>query len=212
MTWIVFSFIFLIGVALLCYLFVFRGWMLTWGTTAAERRQILPGDAFLPGARSVVTRGITIDAPPERVWPWLAQIGQNKGGFYSYAWLENLFGCEIVNAQAIHPEWQRIERGDQVRLHPKMGMPVMIVDQNHALVLGANGIPEQHIPPTTWAFILEPAIGHGTRFLVRWRSATPKSLYDLVFNKYLLEPFHFTMERKMMLGLRQRAEACCGEN
>ncbi|HTT62550.1 MAG TPA: hypothetical protein VMG35_11935 [Bryobacteraceae bacterium] len=97
--------------------------------------------------------------------------------------------------------------GDTIRLHPKMpGLPVRAVARDRALVLGGDGIPAQHIPPTTWVFVLEPADRNQTRLLIRWRSQTPRSLHDLVFNKYLLEPIHVIMERKMMLGIRRRAE------
>jgi hypothetical protein len=87
------------------------------------------------------------------------------------------------------------------------GIPVAIVEKNRALVLGGKSIPEHHIPLVSWAFVLEPVSGNSTRLLVRWRSQTPKTVYDLVFSKYLLEPIHFTMERKMMLGIRKRAGA-----
>jgi hypothetical protein len=161
----------------------------------------------LPNAPSAATRAITIQAPPERVWPWLAQIGQGRGGFYSYAWLENLFGCQIVNADRVHTEWQDVKPGDSVRLHPKMpAIPVIQVEKNRALVLG-SAVTTGQVPPVTWAFVLEEAPGHATRVLIRWRSQTPATLRDLVMNKYLLEPIHFTMERRMMLGLRARAEA-----
>jgi len=195
----------------LLYVLAVRRWMLAWGATPAELAKRLPGDTLLPDAPSACTRAITVNAPPERVWPWIAQIGQGKGGFYSYAWLENLCGCRIVNAAEIHPEWQDVQRGDAVRFHPKMaGLPVRVVERDRALVLGGDGIPEQHIPPTTWTFVLERADGNRTRLLIRWRSQTSRSLFDLVFNKYLLEPIHFTMERQMMLGIRRRAEAQIG--
>lgn len=197
----------------LLYALMLRPWLLAWGATPAELASLLPGDALLPDAPSTDTRAITIHAPPERVWPWIAQMGQGRGGFYSYAWLENLFGCRIVNAAEIHPEWQDVHAGDAVLLHPKMpGLPVATVEKGRLLVLGGSGIPERHIPPTTWAFVLKAAQGGGTRLLVRWRSQTPHSLYDLVCNKYLLEPVHFAMERKMLLGIRRRAESGKGVN
>jgi len=195
----------------LLYVLVVRRWLLAWGATPAEVAEQLPGDAFLPDAPSTGTRAITINAPPERVWPWIAQIGQGKGGFYSYAWLENLFGCRIANAAEIHPEWQDVRPGDAVRLHQKMpGLPVRVMEKDRALVLGGNGIPEYRLPATTWAFVLKPADGNCTRLLIRWRSQTSRSLHDLLFNKYLLEPIHFTMERKMLLGIRKHAETQIG--
>ena len=146
------------------YALAIRPWLLRWGATAAERSKSLPGDLLVPQANSSATRAITIDAPPERVWPWIVQIGQGRGGFYSYTWLENLVGCEIVNAGTIHAEWQDLKPGDSLRLHPKMpGLPVAILEKNRALVL--------------------------------------------LCNKYLLEPIHFIMERKMMFGIRTRAES-----
>jgi hypothetical protein len=191
----------------LAYALVIRPWLLHWGTTLDERSASLPGDRLVPNANSTATRAITVKALPERVWPWIAQIGQGRAGFYSYAWLENLFGCQIVNAETIHPEWQDLRAGDAVRLHPKVpGIPAVIIEKNQALVLGGDGIPQQRIPPVSWAFVLHPAPADATRLLVRWRSSTPKTAYDLVFNKYLLEPVHFLMERKMLLGIKKRAE------
>ena len=192
--------------ALAVYAVVIRPWFLSWGTRALETRKALPGDWVLPNATSTATRAITIQAPPERVWPWLAQIGQERGGFYSYAWLENLFGCQIVNADRVHPEWQDVKAGDGVRLHPKMPpIPVILVEKNHALVLGSS-VGTDQVPPVTWAFVIEKAPRGRTRLLIRWRSQTPTTVRDLLLNKYLLEPIHFTMERRMMLGLRERAE------
>ena len=194
--------------AILVYALALRPWLLRWGATLDEVSKSLPGDLLVPRPNSTATRAITINAPPERVWPWIVQIGQGRGGFYSYVWLENLLGCEIANAETIHPEWQELKPGDAVRLHPKIpGIPVAIVERNHALVLGGKDDPANHIPLVSWAFVLENVSGNATRLLVRWRSQTPKTVYDLVFSKYLLEPIHFTMERKMMLSIRDRAEA-----
>jgi hypothetical protein len=200
-------FLLVCAAALLIYAAALRPWFLHWGATAEEARMTLPGDSVLPTAPSSATRAITIHAPPERVWPWIAQAGQGRGGFYSYAWLENLFGCQIVNADRIHPEWQDIKPGDGVRLHPKApAIPVLLVEKDRALVLG-SAAGTKGMPPVTWAFVLEKAPGNATRLVIRWRSQTPATLRDLVLNKYLLEPIHFTMERRMMLGIRERAES-----
>ena len=89
-----------------------RPWHLAWGVTPDE---VAGGDSDGCG-RS--TRGVTIDAPADEVWPWVAQLGQDRGGFYSYEWLENLAGCRMRNADRIHPEWQHREIGETVYLHP----------------------------------------------------------------------------------------------
>jgi len=184
--------------ALVVYAAALRPWFLRWGATAEETHKTLPGDSVLPNASSAATRAITIHAPPERVWPWIAQIGQGRGGLYSYTWLENLVGCQIVNADRIHPEWQDIKPGDGVRLHPKMPpIPVLLVEKNRALVLG-SAVGTAQVPPVTWAFVIEGASGNATRLLIRWRSTE---------RAYFLEPIHFTMERRMMLGIRERAES-----
>ena len=88
------------------YVLLLRPWFLGWGVTRAELSKSLPGDTLVSQANSTATRAITIHAPPQRVWPWIVQIGQERGGFYSYTWIENLLGCGIVNAESTHLEWQ----------------------------------------------------------------------------------------------------------
>src|ERR1035441_3948620 len=127
----VLCFFFSFVAASLLYMLAVRRWLLAWGATPVEMAERLPGDTLLPDASSACTRAITVNAPPERVWPWIAQIGQGKGGFYSYAWLENLFGCRIVNAAEVHSEWQDVQPGAAVRVHPKIpGLPVRGVENN----------------------------------------------------------------------------------
>ncbi|MGZ3681510.1 MAG: hypothetical protein ACXWQR_24345, partial [Ktedonobacterales bacterium] len=102
-----------LGTALaVAYPTVIRPWMLRWGATAAERRESLPGDALVPDPATTSTLAITVDAPVIAVWPWLAQIGQDRAGFYSYEWLENLAGCRMRNADHIYPEWQHRHIGE----------------------------------------------------------------------------------------------------
>jgi hypothetical protein len=179
------------GVAVtLSYALVARPRFLSWGATWKERWKPLPGDSAgsrRPGA----TRAITIDAPVEAVWPWLAQIGQDRGGFYSYEWLENLSGCRMRNADEIHPEWQSREVGETVYLHWASGLPVTVFEPNRALGLGNWGV-----------FVLEPLEDGRTRLIARdVRRPGLRFLADLP-----LELPHFVMERKMLLGIKERAE------
>src|SRR5262245_2575048 len=105
--------------AVVTYVVLVRPWHMSWGTTKEERRGSLPGDDLVPQPISQATHAITICAPAAEVWPWLVQMGQGRGGFYSYDWLENLFGCNIQNAGQIIPQWQDLKVGAGVRLHPK---------------------------------------------------------------------------------------------
>ena len=127
------------------YLTVGRPLMLHWGATREELRKPLPGDELVPDAAVQSTRAVTVDAPAEAVWPWLAQLGQDRAGFYSYEWLENLAGCEMHNADEIHPEWQEREPGETVYLHPLRGLPVARFEPGRVLALEHWG-----------AFVLEP--------------------------------------------------------
>lgn len=181
----------------------------------------LPGDDIVEDVMSHCTRAVTIDAPPHAVWPWLVQIGDRRAGFYSYDWIERFVFLGTVHyidgshsATAIHPELQDVHVGDRINTGSvgrlTIGSPITILQQDRALVIG------------TWAFILEPLPGDRTRLVVRerdsgWiRMAVPKrsgllraaaGLVDYVVG----EPLHFAMVRKMMLGLRTRAEAGGGD-
>src|SRR5579884_2543425 len=125
------------GVA--AYVAVIRPWHLHWGASEVEEVQFLPGDELVPAPTDMCTHAITIQAPMEDVWPWLAQMGQDRGGFYSYAWLENLVGCHMHNADRIVPEFQHIKVGDPIWLHPRVPpLPVVHVQPGRVLVMGSN--------------------------------------------------------------------------
>ena len=126
------------------------------------------------------------------MWPWLAQIGQDRGGFYSYEWLENLAGCRMRNADRIHPEWQHRAVGESVLLHPAFGLEVARFEPNRALVLDGWG-----------SFVLEPIDDRRTRLISR--SRVPRGWAALTY-ALLLEIPHFVMQRKMLLGIKERAE------
>ncbi len=100
-----------------------RPWMDRWGATPAEIASALPGDELLPSPAEIVNRAVTIQAPPEQIYPWLLQLGADKAGMYSYTWLENLIACPQTNADRIHPEWQDLKVGDPVRCAPRAAVP-----------------------------------------------------------------------------------------
>lgn len=188
----------LIMLFLALYAVVIRPWFLTWGATEAEQRGPWPGDELTPSPALVATHAVTVDAPTAAIWPWIVQMGQGRGGLYSYEMLENLIGCDLHNADRVHPEWQDVKVGDTIRFIPDgyMGMAetpkwtVVGLEPNRALILGG------------WAaWILEPIDGQSTRLIQRERTSmvTP-----------ILEPIDFVMSHRMMTGIKERAEGGTG--
>ena len=165
------------------------------GATPTQRIA-LPGDDIVPNPAAQSTRAITIDAPTPVVWQWLIQVGQDRGGFYSYDWLENLLGTDIHTTNAIRPEWQQLATGDRVPLMPTgfLGSPPdygphAIVDPGRALIL------------TDWGFVLVPVGDHSTRLIVRDRAPATN-----LFNRLVFDPVIFVMEVREMRGIKARAE------
>ncbi|MBO0883813.1 MAG: SRPBCC family protein [Mycobacterium sp.] len=189
------------------YLAAVRPWVLHWGATHDEVRDELPGDEIVrrPSWRS--TRAIDIAAPVEQVWPWLAQMGQDRGGLYSYDWLENLAGLEFHSADRIVPEWQTVRVGDIVRFAPRQDTIVVTrVVPNHCLVWRVLN-PSTHQPlDASWAFVISPIDATHTRLIQRFRFGAGPRLLGSIFYTALIEIPHFVMERKMLLGIRSRAE------
>jgi hypothetical protein len=195
---------------------------LSWGATDDEADRVLPGDELVPDAMYVTTRAVTIHAPAEAVFPWLVQLGQNRGGFYTYDVLENLFHLDIHSADRIHPEWQELRPGaDYVSLDPQQTMKMTIVELEapHAMVIRTGAPDEEPQPPGdffkgeiagTWAFIVKPLDPGTSRLIVRWRAAWRPTAAARLAAPALLEPVHFIMERGMMLGIKKRAEAAPG--
>jgi len=184
-----------------------RTWMLNFGSTEDELDAILPGDQILARPSLVATRTVGIAAPPEAVWPWLAQLGQGRGGFYSYDALENLAGCDIHSADRVVPELQDVRVGDAVNLAPRVALEVAVAEPGHALVLrGAAGFTDPPAPyDFTWAFVTRHDRNGGTRLVVRERYRYEKRSVRL-----LVEPVGvvaFVMTQKMLRGIRDRAEA-----
>jgi hypothetical protein len=187
-----------------------------WGASREEIQRALPGDELVPGSMMGYTRAITIQTPPARVWPWLVQLGQGRGGLYSYDGLENLVGCNIHTADRILPEYQNLQTGDIIRLGPK-GYPcfgVASFEPEQSLVLISLDVKTEQVVPyvtqpgngysiATWQFVLESRGENASRLIVRQRLAYSP---DMAWVWRLTEPVAFVMERRMLLSIRQRAE------
>lgn len=183
-----------------------------WGVDEAIAREPRPGDDLVPAPVWAWTHGVEIDAAPERVWRWIAQIGADRGGFYSYQWLENLAGCGLRNADAVHQAWE-LELGDELLLHPNIP-PLRIVrlDRGHYFVAHApldQGARARGEPwaVASWLFAVEPLPGGRTRLLTRYRLACSADVATrLALGPALLEPIGFAMDRRMLLGVKERVE------
>jgi hypothetical protein len=187
------------------YLIAGRRWQLRWGTNSREATARLPGDDLVADPDLVATRAITIRARPVDVWPWIAQLGQNRGGFYSYDVLENLVGCEIHSSDEIVPAWQDVTVGDAVNLAPEVALTVANVDPPRAFVL-SGGVPMGGSAPPydfSWSFVLDGQ-DSTTRLIVRERYA-----YTRWWAPLLVEPLtaiSFLMSQKTLRSIRDRAE------
>ena len=188
------------------YVLLGRARQLRWGATGREAGEPLPGDDLIADPDLTATRAITIRAPASQVWPWIVQLGQGRGGFYSYDFVENLIGCSIHSAHRVVPEWQDLKPGDQVRLAPQAGLTVAHLEAARSLVL-RGGVPMGKAAPPydfTWAFVLNDEPDGATRLLVRERYA-----YTRPWARLLVEPaaaVSFMMSQKMLRGIRDRAE------
>jgi hypothetical protein len=191
---------------------VIRPRMLYWGATAVETRCSMAGDRLVPDPILVTTRAISINAEAGCVWPWLAQMGQGRGGFYSYEWLENLAGLDIHNADRILPELQELKPGDLIPFWRGAGVNVATVEAPRLLVLaGTLNRPKGDRADVgavggTWVFALDEPKAQETRLVVRSRVARFEPAWLSTFLMRVLEPIHFSMERKMLQGIRDRAE------
>ena len=175
--------------------------MLDWGATPDEARRPLPGDELLPAADLVATRAIAIGAAPADVWPWLVQLGVGRAGAYSYDWLDRLFGLDVRSSRRIVPELQGLAVGDVIPVaEDGTGLRVRILERDR--VLGAT----TDDGTWAWTWVLEP-VGAGTRLLSRTRMVTTRSaLLARAATWLALVPASWVMERRMLLGLRERAE------
>jgi hypothetical protein len=201
------------------YLLIVRPWHLSWGATGEDVRKSLPGDELVPHPTLESTRAATIRAPAEEVWRWLVQLGQDRGGFYSYDRLENLAGADIHNVEQILSEMQHLKVGDFIPMAPvEWGVPtggftVVKIEPERAVVW-RQGWPEdlENLSPSdaqgraTWTFVLEKVDEGTTRLILRERSGHKPHMRDVVFHYLFMERQHFIMERRMLKGIKEQAE------
>ncbi len=184
-----------------------------WGATDEELRRRYPGDEVVTRPAWAATHAITIHAPAVEVWRWVVQIGQGRGGLYSYERLENLVGCRIRNTERILDEHQRVTVGDSIRLHPDVAMEVVAREVGSFLLLqgnpsgdGENG-PEMALI-TTWLLFLDERDDGATRLISRTRYEHGPGFWNaLAGGPWLLEPISFVMERKMLRVIKALVES-----
>jgi hypothetical protein len=209
------------GMMVTVYRLVVRPWHIRWGATPEEVAAPMPGDDSVESPNFNTTHAITIDAPPKAVWPWLAQMGQGRGGLYTYDWLENAMGLDIHSLDRIVPEFQDLKVGDIISLDKSgFGPEVASLEpEQHMLLTGRNDSMD-----TSWAWTLRETEEGRTRLVTRWRadygftniltrdtlrrfSKEPRRTLAVVLMSAFMEPGQFVMERGMLRGIKKRAES-----
>ena len=182
------------AVVIATYVIVVGPWQRRWGASEEEVRRSMPGDDLLRPSAPSTTRAITIDAPPEAVFPWLLQIGYGRGGWYSYDWIDN---DGKPSMDRIDPALQRLAVGDRIEMLPGMGPAVREIVPNHHIVSGGE--------KDSWCLLVEPTPDDRTRLISRWRQDWPRSAGTYVWIA-LSDPGAFLMEQKMLRRIRELAE------
>jgi len=179
------------------YFALLREPVLTWGASEAEATATLPGDDLLTDADGESTRAITIEAPPSAIWPWIAQMGPSpRGGVYTYDWIENLLGLDIHTVDHVMPEYQQPEAGEEIGLGSNT-MRIELVDPERTFAFRSGD------GNWLWSFNLIPD-GDSTRLISRNRYRLPT--FGAKLGLLPMEPGSLVMERKMLLGIKSRAE------
>jgi len=195
---------FLVGIAILGVIAIvlLMPRMDRWGATQAEISGSFTGDELVPSPHITYTRAISINAKPEEIYPWIVQLGAEKGGMYSYSWFEtNILQCELINADRIHEEWQNLKVGDPMKMCPGTSGPppyeIAILKPNQSIIMGHK---ENGAWVEVWQFNIIPEKNGTTRLVIRSRNAAQGWFWDLI------RPGEFVMMRSMMWGIKERAE------
>jgi hypothetical protein len=183
-----------------------------WGASENEAAGFVPGDELIPEPNWGYTHANTIHASVDIIWPWLMQMGQGRGGMYSYELVENMVGCKMNNADRIIPEFQNLSVGESIRLHPQVVFPVARIEPGRAIILHYDTRTDSSASnkmdgffASTLAFFLKVIDEDTTRLIARFRCD-----YDakqrLMYGPYLMEPVSSVMQHKMLSGIKIRAE------
>lgn len=190
------------------YWFPIRRWMGRWGTASADLTRAMAGDGLIADPTYSGTMAVIVNAKPEHIWPWLVQIGYRRGGLYSYDWLDRLFGyLDRPSATRVLPEFQHLSVGDTIPVGRGPNWPVGVVEPNRALVLDMRNMGGLD---WVWQFGLYPVDETRTRLVSRSRVRAHAVWARLL--THAIEPAGFLMTRRMLLGLKQRAEALRAAN
>jgi hypothetical protein len=208
-------FLYAVAILLFCHHFIFRPIFLDWGSSQELRKIAFSGDTFTDGNRH--TRAVLIEGTPEEIWPWIVQIGQDRGGFYSYQWLENIFGARMRNSYVIKSEFQfpRLQ-GDTIWLATKdhyggEGYQVaaeIVPFKSFVMVGGAdyNRIRQGEKASGSWALYLYPASSNTTWLVARSSDGLDHGVGNSVLRYFFFEVPHFIMERKMLKTVQTLVE------
>ncbi len=196
------------------YEIVVRPWVLNWGATQSEISMVLPGDDIVPNTSVSQTRAITVQSRPEEIWPWIAQIGQDRAGFYTFDLLENIIGCQMPVTDTLSINKQEWRLGDPLWLYPAnrwdgLGYASLrTFEPNHAIGFGTstNRTNANKDEDGSWTFVLQPIDASSTRLIVRGKGPIVQTPGNLFLDRVLLEPMHFAMEQRMMIGIKQLSE------
>jgi len=190
------------------YWFPVRSWMGRWGATSSDLTRVMAGDGLIARPTFTYTMATTVNARPEHIWPWLVQMGYQRGGLYSYDWLDRLFGfLDRPSATRILPQFQHLAVGDTIPLPRGQGYPVAAIEPGRALVLDMRNTWGFD---WVWQFGLYALDDRRTRLVSR-STLRPLTVWTWLLSVFVMEPAAFPMTRRMLLGLKQRAETLRAE-